>query len=360
MSDLEARTRYNPSEAEPRIVQRWLTSGLFSPESEGEASENYSIAIPPPNVTGVLHMGHAFQDAIMDTLIRSHRMRGERTKWIIGTDHAGIATQTKVEQQLRDEGLTREDVGREAFQQRVWDWRASYGGTIIEQLKRIGASGDFDDEHFTLDPHYAEVVQQVFVALYEKGYIYRDRYLVNWDPGSRSAISDLEVEDREVTDTLYYVDYPLVSGEGAITVATVRPETMLADVAVAVHPDDDRYRHLVGQKVRLTLVGRELDIIADEYVKPEFGTGAMKITPARDPNYFEIGLRHGLDQPSVIGEDGTISGPAPERFLGLPVAAAQAAVVTELREAGLLARTESYTHTVPFSQRSGVRVEPLI
>jgi valyl-tRNA synthetase len=360
MSDLEARTRYNPSEAEPRIVERWLASGLFSPAPEGDASENYSIAIPPPNVTGVLHMGHAFQDAIMDTLIRSHRMRGQRTKWIIGTDHAGIATQTKVEQQLREEGLTREQVGREAFQQRVWDWRASYGGTIIEQLKRIGASGDFDDEHFTLDAHYAQVVQKVFVALYEKGYIYRDRYLVNWDPGSRSAISDLEVEDREVTDTLYYVDYPLVSGEGAITVATVRPETMLADVAVAVHPDDDRYRHLVGQKVCLPLVGRELEIIADDYVKPEFGTGALKITPAHDPNDFEIGLRHGLDQPSVIGEDGTISGPAPERFLGLTVADAQAAVVAELREAGLLARTESYTHTVPFSQRSGVRVEPLI
>ncbi len=280
MSDLESKTRYDPNEVEPRIVSQWLASGLFHPEPAGTAEENYSIAIPPPNVTGSLHMGHAYQDAVMDTLIRRHRMAGERTKWILGTDHAGIATQTQVERLLESEGTSREALGREEFERRVWRWREQYGGQIIEQLKRFGASCDYEDERFTLDEDYAAAVVRVFVALYEKGYIYRDRYMVNWDPGSRSAISDLEVEDREVTDTLYYIAYPLASGEDAITVATVRPETMLADVAVAVNPEDERYRELIGQTAVLPLVGRDLPIIADEYVKPEFGTGALKITPA--------------------------------------------------------------------------------
>ena len=341
-------------------MRRWLESGIFHPPAEGTAAENYSIAIPPPNVTGVLHMGHAFQDSIMDTLIRYHRMRGQRTKWILGTDHAGIATQKQVERMLLDEGTSRQELGRERFERRVWQWREEYGGTIIEQLKRLGASCDYDDERFTLDAAYADAVLRVFVALYEKGYIYRDRYMVNWDPGSRSAISDLEVEDREVTDTLYYIDYPLASGSGAITVATVRPETMLADTAIAVHPDDDRYRRLIGEKAILPLVGRKLKIIADEYVKPEFGTGALKITPAHDPNDFEIGRRHGLGQPQVIGEDGRMTDEAPERFVGMTVSEAQEAVVAELREQGLIARTEEYTHDVPFSHRSGERIEPLI
>jgi valyl-tRNA synthetase len=360
MSDLESNTRYDPSEVEPRIVNKWLASGLFHPTPEGDSAQNYSIAIPPPNVTGSLHMGHAFQDAIMDVLIRHHRMRGQRAKWILGSDHAGIATQTQVERALEQEGTSREALGREAFVQRVWQWREQYGGQIIGQLKRLGASCDYDDERFTLDEQYAAAVLRVFTALYEKGYIYRDRYMVNWDPGSRSAISDLEVEDREVTDTLYYIDYPLASGSGAVTVATVRPETMLADTAIAVHPDDERYRRLVGEKAILPLVGRKLKIIADAYVRPEFGTGALKITPAHDPNDFEIGRRHGLGQPSVIGEDGRITTEAPERFVGLSVAQAQRAVVDELREQGLIARTEAYGHTVPYSQRSGERIEPLI
>ena len=360
MSDLEKTTRYDPAEVEPRIVKRWLDSGIFHPAPEGDASENYSIAIPPPNVTGVLHMGHAFQDSIMDTLIRYHRMRGQRTKWILGTDHAGIATQTQVERQLELEGTSREQLGREQFEQRVWEWRQEHGGTIIEQLKRLGASCDYAEERFTLDPAYAQAVLKVFVELHEKGYIYRDRYMVNWDPGTHSAISDLEVDQVEVTDTLYYIDYPLASGGGAITVATVRPETMLADTAIAVHPDDERYRRLIGEKAILPLVGRKLKIIADEYVKPEFGTGALKITPAHDPNDFEIGRRHGLAQPQVIGEDGRITSEAPERFVGLTVAEAQRAVVAELSEQGLIARTEAYVHDVPFSQRSGERIEPLI
>jgi valyl-tRNA synthetase len=359
-SDLEARTRYDPSEVEPRIAETWLASGLFGPEPAGDPSENYSIAIPLPNVTGVLHMGHALNNSIQDCLIRYHRMRGQRAKWILGTDHAGIATQIQVERAVVAEGSSREQLGREAFVERIWRWRDDYGGQIIEQLKRLGASLDYEDERFTLDEAYARAVQKVFVELYEKGYIYRDRYMVNWDPGERSAISDLEVEDHEVTDTLYYIDYPLATGSGAITVATVRPETMLADVAVAVHPDDERYGRLVGEKAILPLVGRRLRIIADEYVKPEFGTGALKITPGHDPNDFEIGRRHGLAQISVIGEDARITDEAPERFRGLTVEQARDAVVAELREQGLIARTEPYTHEVPFSQRSGERIEPLV
>ena len=246
-ADLEAKTRYDPSEVEPRIEQVWLDSGLFHPESEGDPAENYSIAIPLPNVTGVLHMGHALNNSVQDCLIRYHRMRGQRTKWILGTDHAGIATQIQVERAVVAEGSSREQLGREPFVERVWRWRDDYGGQIIEQLKRLGASLDYADERFTLDEDYARAVQKVFVELYEKGYVYRDRYMVNWDPGNRSAISDLEVEDREVTDTLYYIDYPLAEGSGAVTIATVRPETMLADVAIAVHPDDDRYARLVGE-----------------------------------------------------------------------------------------------------------------
>ena len=360
VSDLESKTRYDPSEVEPRITRRWLESGLFHPEPEGTAEENYSIAIPPPNVTGVLHMGHALNNSTQDFLIRRQRMRGRRTKWILGTDHAGIATQTQVERMLAEQGISREDLGRDEFVRRVWQWREQYGGTIIEQLKRLGASCDYSDERFTLDDRYARSVVEVFVALYRKGYIYRDRYMVNWDPGSGSAISDLEVEDREVHDTLYYIDYPLASGSGAITVATVRPETMLADTAIAVHPEDERYRRLVGESAVLPLVGRRLKIIADEYVKPEFGTGALKITPGHDPNDFEIGRRHGLAQLSVIGEDGRITDDAPERFRGMSVAEAQQAVVAELSNQGLIARTEPYVHSVPFSQRSGERIEPLV
>jgi valyl-tRNA synthetase len=360
MADLERTTRYDPAEVEPRIAKTWLDSGLFHPRAEGEAKDNYSIAIPPPNVTGVLHMGHAFQDSIMDTLIRYHRMRGQRTKWILGTDHAGIATQAQVERRLEEEGTSRQELGRDRFEQRVWEWRQEQGGTIIEQLKRLGASCDYAEERFTLDEAYAKAVLQVFVALYEKGYIYRDRYMVNWDPGTGSAISDLEVEQLEVSDTLYYIDYPLASGSGAITVATVRPETMLADTAIAVHPEDERYRRLIGETAILPLVGRKLRIVADEYVRPEFGTGALKITPAHDPNDFEIGRRHGLAQPQVIGEDGRLTSEAPERFQGMTVAEAQAAVVAELEHEGLLARTEPYVHDVPFSQRSGERIEPLI
>lgn len=361
MADLRDRTRYEPSEVEPRITQRWLDSGLFTPEPEGTPEENYSIAIPPPNVTGALHMGHALNGSIQDTLIRLNRMRGRNTKWILGTDHAGIATQRQVEKRLEGEGTSREAVGREEFTRRVWEWREEFGGTIIEQFKRLGASCDFDDERFTMDEGYVEAVLKVFVDLYEQGLIYRDHYMVNWDPGLQTAVSDLEVEEREgIVDTLYSIAYPLADGSGELVVATVRPETMLADTAVAVHPDDERYQAFIGKEVVLPIVGRRLPVIADEYVKTDFGTGCLKITPGHDPNDFEIGRKHGLEEISVIGEDGRMTDAAGEAFAGMTVADAQAAVVARLREDGSLRAEDEYVHTVPFSHRSGARIEPLI
>jgi valyl-tRNA synthetase len=360
MSTLAERTRFEPAEVEPRIVERWIASGLHHPEPGGTPEENYSIAVPPPNVTGVLHMGHALNGSVQDTLVRYHRMKGMRAKWILGTDHAGIATQKQVEKALEAEGTSREALGREPFVERVWQWRGDYGGQIIEQFKRLGATLDYDDERFTLDERYAHAVLQVFVALYRKGLIYRDHYLVNWDPGTQSAISDLEVEDREETDTLFHVAYPLEDGSGEVVVATVRPETMLADTAVAVNPDDERYTHLIGKAAVLPLVGRRLPIIADDYVKTDFGSGALKITPGHDPNDFEIGRRHGLEEISVIGEDGRMTEAAGSDYAGLRVDEAQERVVAALREQGLIRHTELYTHTVPFSHRSGERIEPLI
>jgi valyl-tRNA synthetase len=360
MSTLEDRTRFEPAEVEPRIVERWLESRLHHPEPDGSAAETYSMAIPPPNVTGALHMGHALNGSIQDTLMRYQRMRGRRAKWILGTDHAGIATQKQVERALEAEGTSREQLGRERFVQRVWEWTERYGGTIVGQLKRLGATVDYDDERFTLDERYVRAVLEVFVALYRKGLIYRDNYIVNWDPGTRSAISDLEVEDREVTDTLFHVAYPLADGDGEVVVATVRPETMLADTAVAVNPGDERHRHLIGREAILPLVGRRLPIIADDYVKTDFGTGVLKITPGHDPNDFEIGRRHGLREITAIGEDGRMTAAAGEGYAGLTVADAQERVIADLREQDLIRHTEPYTHTVPFSHRSGERIEPLI
>ncbi len=357
--DPQAPTRFDPASAEPRIMRRWLDSGLFHSEAEGTAAANFSIAIPPPNVTGALHMGHALNGSIQDVLTRTNRMRGRHTRWILGTDHAGIATQKQVEKRLALEGTSREALGREAFVERVWDWRREYGGRIIEQFKRLGASCDYTRERFTLDEGYANAVQKVFVDLYADGLIYRDHYLVNWDPGSRSAISELEVEDREVTDALYEIAYQLKDGDGEVVVATVRPETMLADTAVAVNPEDERFAHLIGRTVVLPLVGRELPVIGDEYVKTDFGTGCLKITPGHDPNDFEIGRRHGLGEIGVIGEDGRMNEEA-GAYAGLTVAEARDRVIADLRDLGALRGEEPYTHTVPFSHRSGERIEPLI
>jgi valyl-tRNA synthetase len=357
---LEATTRWEPGDVEARVFERWMEGGWFSPPPDGNAGENFSIAIPPPNVTGALHMGHALNGAIQDVLIRLARMRGLPTRWILGTDHAGIGTQAVVEKELEAQGTSRLELGRAEFVKRVWQWREEYGSQIIEQFKRLGASADYADERFTMDDAYARAVGDVFVELHARGHIYRDNYMVNWDPGLRSAISDLEVEQRTITDTLYSIDYPLADGSGSLTVATVRPETMLADTAVAVHPSDERYAHLVGSEALLPLVGRRLPVIADDHVDPGFGTGALKITPGHDPNDFEIGRAHGLEEISVIGEDGRMTEAAGERFAGLDVDEAREKVVAALREEGAISGEQPYQHDVPHSHRSGRRIEPLI
>ena len=360
LAALQDRTRYEPAEVEARVFARWEEAGIFHADPEGTAENSFSIAVPPPNVTGVLHMGHALNGAIQDVCVRVARMRGRPTKWIYGTDHAGIGTEVKVVEALAAEGRSKEEIGRPAFIERVWDWRREHGSAITEQYKRLGASLDYADERFTMDDDYQRAVAHVFVRLYEKGLIYRDNYMVNFDPGTRSAVSDLEVVQRHVEDTLYLVDYPLESGSGALTVATVRPETMLADTAIAVNPSDERYSRLIGETALLPLVGRRLKVIADDYVDPEFGTGALKITPGHDPNDFEIGRKHGLDEVTVIGEDGRMTDAAPERFRGLFAGEARQAVVAALREQGLISGTQPYGHDVPHSQRSGKRIEPLI
>jgi valyl-tRNA synthetase len=358
--NLQEKTRYDPTEVEARIFSEWMEAGYFHPPAEGAPGENFSVAIPPPNVTGALHMGHALNGSMQDALVRMNRMRGRNALWILGTDHAGIATQSVVEKMLRAEGVSRHDLGREEFVKRVWEWKQEYGSRIVEQYKRLGASCDYERERFTLDQDYVRAVYRVFKRLFDKGYIYRDNYMVNWDPGSHSAISDLEVENREVEDTLYSIDYPVEGSDRVLTVATVRPETMLADTAVAVNPNDERYGDLVGQFCILPLVGRRLPVIADEHVDPAFGTGALKITPGHDPNDFEIGRKHGLEEIVAIGPDGRLTAEAGESFAGMTAAEAQEAVVAALREEGALSAEEPYTHSVPFSHRSGERIEPLI
>ncbi len=360
LDTLKEKTRYESAEVEARVFAAWIEGGYFHPEAEGTAAENFSVAIPPPNVTGALHMGHALNGSMQDALVRMNRMRGRNTLWTLGTDHAGIATQAVVEKELREEGTSRQEIGREAFVERVWAWKEEYGSRIVEQYKRLGASLDYERERFTLDDGYVRAVHRVFKRLYDKGYIYRDNYMVNWDPGSHSAISDLEVENLEVEDTLYSIDYPVEGSDRVLTVATVRPETMLADTAVAVNPGDERYADLVGEHCILPLVGRRLPIVADEHVDPEFGTGALKITPGHDPNDFEIGRKHGLEEIGVIGPEGRMTEEAGERFAGLTAAEAQEAVVAALRAEGRLRAEEPYVHSVPFSHRSGERIEPLI
>jgi valyl-tRNA synthetase len=357
---LEQTTRYEPAEVEGRVFERWMQGGYFHPPAEGTPEENYSVAIPPPNVTGALHMGHALNGAMQDAMVRMRRMQGRNTLWILGTDHASIAVHAVLEKELRAEGSSRQELGREAFLERAWEWKQRYGSRIVEQYKRLGASCDYERERFTLDEDYVRAVYRVFKALYDKGYIYRDNYMVNWDIGSHSVISDLEVENREIEDTLFMIDYPLEGSDEVLTVATVRPETMLADTAVAVNPEDERYTGLVGRHCTLPLVGRRLPVIADEHVDPEFATGALKITPGHDPNDFEIGRAHGLEEVSAIGEDGRMTEAAGERFAGLTVLEAREAVIAALRDEDRIRGEQPYVHSVPFSHRSGERIEPVI
>jgi valyl-tRNA synthetase len=350
--------RYEPNAHEQPLFARWEATGVFAGRPDA-AGEPYAIALPPPNITGELHMGHALNGSIQDTLIRLRRMQGRDALWICGTDHASIAVHAVIEKQLRAEGKTRFDLGRERFIERVWEWRAATGATIIQQFKRLGCTLDYEHERFTMDAGYMRAVLEMFVRLYRKGYIYRDNRLINWCPSCASTISDLEVRYEHAVDTLFEVRYRIKSSDEHLVVATVRPETILADTAVAVHPDDERYTHLVGRTAIVPLVDREVPIIADPYVKMDFGTGALKITPGHDPNDFEIGRRHGLPELSAIGYDGRMTELAGE-FAGLAVDEARGRVRDALFAQGLLRGEQPYEHEVGHCDRTGDRVEPLI
>ncbi len=353
------REAYDPKAIEGRWYDFWERHRLFD-TSASSGREPHVIMMPPPNVTGRLHMGHALQDTIQDALTRMRRMQGFEALWMPGKDHAGIATQNVVERAIRDsEGSTRHDLGRDAFVSRVWDWVDEYGDIILQQKRRLGDSCDWSRERFTMDDTYVEAVQRVFVRLYEEGLIYRGDYLVNWDPENRTALSDEEVDNVERDGHLWYVRYPLAEGKGHVTVATTRPETMLGDTAIAVHPEDERYADLIGKNAILPLLGREIPIIADDYVKIDFGAGALKITPAHDKNDFEIGARHGLQVVNVMSVDGTINengGP----YEGLDRFEARDRIVADLESQGLIEKTEPYKVSVPISSRSKTTIEPLI
>jgi valyl-tRNA synthetase len=350
---------YKPQGVEQRWQQTWEEEGLYAADPAAPG-ETYVIAVPPPNVTGALHMGHALNGSIQDALVRWHRMRGFNTLWQPGFDHAGIATQAVVEKELRRQGTSRLEIGREAFVARVWEWLHEYGGVIMGQFRRLGCSLDYGRERFTMDDAYIRAVMRFFVHVYERGWLYRDNRIVNWCHDCRTSISDLEVEHIEVDDALIYARYPLADGSGHVTVATARPATILADVAVAVHPLDDRYRDIVGKEVIVPVVGRHVPVIADERVEREFGTGALKITPGHDPLDFEIGREHGLPEPSVIGLDGLMTGDIPEKLIGLTEDEAADYVVDWLRQEGLLEKRESYRHSVGHCERSGTRIQPLV
>ncbi len=352
---------YNPHDIEQRWYQTWEKSGYFSPKNDaGDNSNAYCIMIPPPNVTGSLHMGHGFNNTVMDTMVRYQRMCGKATLWQPGTDHAGIATQMVVERQLAAQGKSRHDLGREKFIERVWEWKGESGGNITRQLRRLGSSLDWSHERFTMDDGLSDAVKEVFVRLHEEGLIYRGKRLVNWDPVLHTAVSDLEVISEEEQGYLWHFRYPLSDGSGHLVVATTRPETMLGDTAVAVHPEDERYKKLVGKTVTLPLVGREIPIIADDYVDPEFGTGCVKITPAHDFNDYEVGKRHNLVMINVLTVDAKINDEAPEKYRGKDRYEARDEIVHDLKELDLLEKIEDHKLMVPRGDRSGSVIEPFL
>ena len=348
---------FSPADIESRIYAHWEASGYFAPSGRGPS---YSIVIPPPNVTGTLHMGHAFQDTIMDALIRHRRMQGFDTLWQPGTDHAGIATQMVVERQLNAVGLSRVELGREAFIGRIWQWKEQSGGQIANQMRRLGASVDWQRDRFTMDAGLSRAVTEVFVRLYQEGLIYRGKRLVNWDPVLKTALSDLEVVAEEEVGNLWHLRYPLEDGDGFLVVATTRPETLLGDAAVAVHPDDERYRHLIGRRVRLPLTARDIPVIGDTYVDPAFGSGCVKITPAHDFNDYEVGQRHGLPLINIMNPDASLNDAVPEAYRGLDRAAARTRVLADLEKLGLVDRVEPHRLTVPRGDRSNAVLEPLL
>ncbi|MDT2754692.1 valine--tRNA ligase [Enterococcus pseudoavium] len=349
-------TKFNPQEVEAGRYQKWLDQDLFKP-SEDKKAKPYSIVIPPPNVTGKLHLGHAWDTTLQDMIIRQKRMQGFDTLWLPGMDHAGIATQAKVEEKLREQGISRYDLGREKFVDQVWEWKEEYAGHIREQWAKLGLSLDYSRERFTLDNGLSDAVRKVFVSLYEKDLIYRGEYIINWDPQAKTALSDIEVIHKDVEGAFYHVSYPLADGSGVLEIATTRPETMLGDTAIAVHPDDERYQDLIGKTAILPLVDKEIPIIADSYVDREFGTGAVKITPAHDPNDFEVGNRHDLPRVNVMNPDGSMNELA-GKYAGMDRFAARKAIVEDLQEIGRLIKVEKMVHSVGHSERTGVVVEP--
>ncbi|HEY5970450.1 MAG TPA: valine--tRNA ligase, partial [Pseudoxanthomonas sp.] len=355
----ELASSYDPKSFESRLYAEWESAGYFKPRGEGEP---YTILLPPPNVTGTLHMGHAFQHTLQDALVRYHRMRGYDTLWQVGTDHAGIATEMVVSRNLALEGKseTRDSLGRDGFIEKVWEWKAQSGDTIERQMRRLGTSGDWSRSTFTMDPMASKAVIEAFVKLYEDGLIYRGQRLVNWDPVLKTAISDLEVENVEQDGFLWSISYPLADGSGALVVATTRPETMLGDSAVAVHPEDERYAHLIGKTVRLPLTDREIPIIADTYVEREFGTGVVKITPAHDFNDYQVGLRHNLPLINILTPLASINEAAPEKYRGLDRYEARKQILADLEDAGLLVETKPHKLQVPKGDRTGQVIEPYL
>ncbi|MEI7548577.1 MAG: valine--tRNA ligase, partial [Actinomycetota bacterium] len=356
---MELAKSFDPHAIEAKWYPVWEANGYFKP-SRDPAAPAYCIQLPPPNVTGTLHMGHAFQLTLMDVLTRYHRMRGFNTLWQLGTDHAGIATQIVVENQLRAAGTSRRDLGREAFLERVWAWKEESGSTITRQMRRLGASGDWSRERFTMDEGLSAAVRETFVRLHEDGLIYRGKRLVHWDPKLGTAVSDLEVANEEEQGKLWEIRYPLADGSGSLVVATTRPETMLGDVAVAVNPDDERYAALVGRELVLPLSDRRIPIIADAYVDREFGTGCVKITPAHDFNDWQVGVRHHLAPISILNLDATISDNAPAKYRGLDRYAARRAVLADLAAQGLLVSEKPHKMIVPRGERSGEVIEPML
>ena len=348
---------YQPKQLEDHWYKTWEEKGYFAPQGDGDP---YCIVIPPPNVTGRLHMGHGFQLALMDALTRYHRMLGRQTLWQVGTDHAGIATQMVVERQLNAAGTSRLQIGREAFVNKVWKWKRESGDIITQQLRRMGSSLDWSRERFTMDEDLSAVVKKVFIDLYDEGLIYRGNRLVNWDPQLHTAISDLEVISEEETGSLWYFKYPIEDSDDTLTIATTRPETMLGDTAVAVHPDDERYTGLVGKFVELPLCDRKIPIIADEYVDPEFGTGCVKITPAHDFNDYDVGKRNQLEIINIFTPEANINEHAPAAYQGMDRFEARKRVLADLEELGLVEKVEPHKMKVTRGDRSGVVIEPYL
>ena len=357
---MELAKSFDPTDIERRRYPEWEENGYFKAGFDPNKKDAFCILLPPPNVTGTLHMGHGFNQSIMDALTRYHRMRGDNTLWQPGTDHAGIATQIVVERQLDAQGISRHDLGREKFLEKVWEWKNYSGGTITRQMRRLGTSPDWSRERFTMDTGLSKTVTETFVRLYNEGLIYRGKRLVNWDPVLHTAVSDLEVINEEEDGFMWHIRYPLADGSGDLTVATTRPETMLGDTAIMVHPEDERYRDLIGKLAKLPLTGREIPIIADDYVDREFGTGCVKVTPAHDFNDYAVGLRHHLPMISVLTLDAKINDNAPEKYRGMDRFDARAAVVADLTALGLLVKTDKHKLKVPRGDRTGVIIEPML